>query len=326
MKKLYTLATLAASLFCCLSSSALSTVSIASINHQDATTGVADSLNKRFQITGTVYGGNLAASGKLTFFMNDGTGAIQVYASHTFGYAPTEGDSIIVVGSLTQYGGIADCGQLEIKPSATTNGDTVYKVGTGTLMAPEVVTTLDEAHESHLVRVNGLTLSYPADWTNSASGFTVRTTQNVKIYISKYTNATSVATPGATSFDVIGMESQYDTSAPYTQYYSMSPRYASDLIITATGINEVNTNALRAIAFPNPAADNITISYIAANSGEGQLTLTDISGRQLKNETLNISEGENRKEIALNALANGFYLVKLQQGDKTSVVKFCVSK
>jgi hypothetical protein len=323
MKKIYTLSLLFTLLNFSFKMYAVNAYTIGQINQTNSTTGVADSLNNRYQLTGTVYGGNLAASGKLSFFINDGTGAIQVYSSHTYGYTPVEGDSIIVVGSLTQYGGVANCGQLEIKPSPSTAGDTIYIVGTGSLVAPEVVTTLDEAHESHLLRLNGLTMSFPTDWTNSASGFSVRTTQNIKLYINKYTNAISVPSPGTSAFDIIGMESQYDTSAPYTQYYSLSPRYASD-IITYNGINEVNSNPLRAIVFPNPSAQTINVSFMSNTASTGEAEITNIAGQHVTTETLHVTEGENRKAFNVAQLASGLYFMKIKAGNEESVLRFSV--
>lgn len=325
MKKLYSTLFLAVLLITATKAVQPTYYPIGQINHQDATTGVADSLNKRFKTSGTVYGVNLAAAGKLSFFISDGTGAIQVYSPHGWGYTVNEGDSVVIVGSLTQYGGVADCGQLEIKASVATVGDTIYKAGTGTIMAAEVVSALDEAHESHLIRLNGLTMSFPADWNNSATGFSVRTSQGPKVYINKYTNATTVVSPGASAFDLIGLESQYDTSAPYTQYYSVSPRYASD-IITVTGISEVNSNALRAILFPNPSNNQITVSFMAGENTNGEISIADISGKELKKEYVYITQGENRKEFSVSDLPNGLYLMKVKDGNNMSTVKFSVIK
>ncbi len=322
MKKIYASLLLAFSLISATFAQA-PFYNIAQINHQNSTTGVADSLNKRYTLGGIVYGSSLAATGKLLFFINDGTGAISVYSSHGWSYTVTEGDSVVVIGTLTQYGGVADCGQLEIKSSVATVGDTIYRVGTGPLLAPEVVTVLDEAHESHLVRANGLTLSNVAEWTNSATGFSVHTTQNVKLYINKYTNAINVPSPGTSPFDIIGMESQYDTSAPYTEFYSMSPRYAAD-IITSTGIDELNSNPLRALVFPNPASQQLAVSFMAEKSGSSSASIYDLCGRELKNETMPITEGENRKYFSVLDLPTGLYLLKIKEGTSFSTVKFSV--
>src|SRR3954470_21881307 len=86
-------------LFAC-SLSGVNSYNISQVNHTNASTGVADSLNKRFQLSGTVYGVNFSVAGKLAFFMNDGTGAIKVYANQNYGYSPMQGDYVVVIGSL----------------------------------------------------------------------------------------------------------------------------------------------------------------------------------------------------------------------------------
>src|SRR5437868_6680011 len=130
MKKIYSIAFVFAGLFCTASTFAQTIKQIGEINHTDAN-GVADSLNKRYQVSGTVCSGNFTSSSKLLFYITDATGSIIVYCNQMYGYTPAVGDFVVVVGSLTQYGGAGDCGQLEIKPNTGVAGDTVYKVGTG---------------------------------------------------------------------------------------------------------------------------------------------------------------------------------------------------
>src|SRR5690606_6642659 len=66
-------------------------------------TGVADSLNVKCTTSGVVHGINNRATG-LQFTIHDGTGGMGVFSSTAaFGYTVTEGDSVVVIGTVEQF-------------------------------------------------------------------------------------------------------------------------------------------------------------------------------------------------------------------------------
>ena len=81
---------------------------------------------------------------------------------------------------------------------------------------------------------------------------------------------------------------------------------------------------LRDVAvYPNPAYDNVVLSFHAANTLENaSVKLLDASGRIVKNIAYqDFLRGENNVEFSIADLANGWYLVSLESLNRKMVVK-----
>ncbi|KAA3636205.1 MAG: hypothetical protein DWQ02_08675, partial [Bacteroidetes bacterium] len=198
---------------------------IGTINTVDAD-GVADSLGVECQIQGIVYGVNLRPSG-LQFTLidenNDGIGLFEF--STNYGYTVNEGDEVVVQGSIGQFNGLT-----QIDP------DTVWMVSAGNaLVAPTVVTALDETTESQLIKIENLTIVDPADWTNSGSGFNVDVTDGTNTYAMRIDADVDLygTTAPTETFNLTGLGGQFDSSSPYTSGYQILPRYMADLQVEA---------------------------------------------------------------------------------------------
>ncbi|MFN8308478.1 MAG: T9SS type A sorting domain-containing protein [Chitinophagales bacterium] len=280
---------------------------IVTIHGEDQTTFVADSNNVHCIIGGVVYGINYRKSG-LGFYINDHTGGIYVFSpSKTFGYAPTEGDSVVVSGKVSQFFGMTEFQFL----------DTVIKVSSGNgLLNPIVLSQKPiEDQESYLVRVNGLT--YTSGWTNTGSGFTVKASKGGSTYfirIDSLTSAYGTAAPSAL-FDVIGLVSQYDTGAPYDFGYDINVRRASD-IIRNVGINDINE--LNAAVYPNPTNGQLYVNTMSDESADLEVRLFGIAGQEVYATRKSLAKGENRMLFDLSQIGNGLYILELQSGNKVS--------
>ena len=254
--------------------------------------GVADSNNVKCLTSGVVYGNNFRKFG-LGFYINDHTGGIYPFSSSkTYGYTPTEGDSVVVQGRVSQYFGFNEFLL-----------DTVIKISSGNgLLAPIVLTTKpSENHECKLVRVNGLT--YTSGWTNTGSGFTVKAAKGANTYFIRIdTTTTAYGTAVPTSpFDVIGLVSQYDTGAPYDFGYTINVRYAADIIRT-TGINDANDN-VHAAVYPNPNNGEFTI-LLNTEANDAVVKLYDVLGNLVAEEKRLVTNNAITFKTNLN---NGFY-------------------
>ena len=64
--------------------------------------------------------------------------------------------------------------------------------------------------------------------------------------------------------------------------------------------------------FPNPATDEINISYAAKNSGESQIVLTDLVGRELLLQNFVSSPGEMQFRMDVSGIAPGIYLLQIK--------------
>lgn len=265
--------------------------------------GVPDSIGVICEVRGTVLGINNRATG-IQFTIYDGTGGIGVFSpSNTFGYTVNEGDSVSVVGEVGQFNGLTQMTFL----------DTVYKVGTGNLPAPKLVAFPNESVESQLIRVNNVTITNPANWNNAnAAGFTVKATSagnEFEIRIDEQTALFNEPVPQG-SFDIIGIGGQFDASSPFTSFYSVAPRYISDIIFSV-GIAEKNKGVANLKLYPNPAADKVFVSFNAEINATASLSIFDLAGKQVLANTIEIAKGENKIKTATTTLKNGLYLLKI---------------
>jgi plastocyanin len=194
---------------------------IATVSSVDAD-GVVDSLGVICQLQGLVYGIDFRGGNGVQFVMRDNTGGLVVFSTSINYYTVTEGDEIIVQGEIDQFNGL-----VEMVP------DTIILVSSGnTLEDPVVVTAFDESTEGELVRVNGVSLVDPAQWTGSGSGFNVDLTDGVNTYSIRIDNDCDLYGQSApdNTFDVVGLGWQFDNSSPYTSGYQIYPRYIADFI------------------------------------------------------------------------------------------------
>jgi len=67
---------------------------------------------------------------------------------------------------------------------------------------------------------------------------------------------------------------------------------------------------------PNPATDGITVTFRKADEGDVTMTLSDISGKTVREELLSsIKAGEHTARVATATLPSGSYLLTLRSGE-----------
>jgi DNA/RNA endonuclease YhcR with UshA esterase domain len=239
------------------------------VNTVDATTGVADSLTTVCELRGVVYGGDLDGNAGLSFTLIDATGGINVFNFNDVdNYVVTQGDSIHVVGTISQYNGLTQI---------TATSVTLISQG-NTINMPTVVTTLDESTESQLVRINGLTVV--SGWNTSGS-FNATLTDGTNTYSARIdADLIASSTIPVGTFDLIGIGGQFDNSNPHTSGYQIFPRDTSDIILApvlvstvefAMGAVTVNENAGTVtadvtIVNPTMTATTVDVMLDMANS------------------------------------------------------------
>ncbi len=253
-----------------------------------------DSLGKVVIVSGTVYGVNMRTD-SLQFTIQDATDGVEVVSYNSaFGYTVAEGDSVSLVGVVVFSNGMT---QIEIT-------DTLFKVGTGTLVSPVVVQDLDETTESKLVRLNNVTLATPSQWGTGASGYTCDITDGVGTWtlrIDAQTNLFGTPAPVG-NFNVVGIGGQFDNSSPYNSGYQILPRYTQDIILIS-GIQTVSS-AIRNV-YPNPNNGSFNVSLQITDIAN--LNLFDMAG-QLVYSTKSESSLVN---ISTSHLAKGVYFLEV---------------
>lgn len=201
---------------------------IASLRSVNAN-GVADSLNVNCAIEGVVSGGNLINNGSQFWFIDSTNSAGLLVRQPGFTlYTPTEGDVLRIYGTVTQFRGLI---QFTI--------DSLQTLGTNfTLPAPAVVTSLDESTEGRLVRINGLSLVSPSQWTGTGTGFNIDVTNGTDVFLARVASFVSLFNDPVptTAFDLIGHGGQFSSAAtaPFNDGYQILPRYSADLIPDTT--------------------------------------------------------------------------------------------
>ena len=204
---------------------------IGTVNKQTNANKAADSLNVKCRVFGTVYGVNMRTAG-MNFTIIDGTGGMGVFTNpKTFGYSVTEGDSIMLQGTVSQFQGLVQMDKL----------DTIIKISGGrTLKKSVYVQGVDETTESKLVQFRRVKLVDAAEWPATAlaaNGFKNVRVMNTSGRVDTLNIDAETDIDGSSApvgyFDVTGLGGQFDNSAPYTTRYVLSPRYMNDLKVSA---------------------------------------------------------------------------------------------
>ena len=204
---------------------------IGQVNTTNPTTGVADSLNGHYTLSGVVYGFNQRTpSAGTQFLLRDNTGGVTVFhVSKTFGYTVTEGDSVVIPGIIQSFRGL-----IEFAP------DTIIKIASGkTLKTPTAILTLGESNENDLVKMNNLmfyTTPTGGNWPATSTNVLCHTqgqTDTIIVRVLTGSTLAGTALPGASLFNIIGMVQQFSTSsaAPFAfNGYEILPRTTVDVL------------------------------------------------------------------------------------------------
>ena len=184
--------------------------------------GVADSLAAVVRLRGVVSSVDFRAAG-YSFHLQDATGGIVVFRSADLSNytSPLRGDSLEVFGVLGQYNGL-----LQLVP------DTIQlKAQNRPLPIPLVVTSLTEANEGKIVRMNGLTVTtWPSTWSGSGQNITLSDgTNSIALRVVPLSGVWNRPQPTGT-INVIGGLQQFDNSLPFTSGYQIFPRDTNDII------------------------------------------------------------------------------------------------
>lgn len=136
-------------------------------------------------------------------------------------------------------------------------------------------------------------------------------------------------------------QNKYDYYSPLSKYplFSISNTTLSTSLAGTTtetlvtinnnyktvGINESANKALANVTvYPNPAKDNINISFSNENAEPASYQLVNVLGQSIRQQSIPAVKGESLYNINLSDVESGIYFVKLTVGNKTSVTKITV--
>jgi len=222
---------------------------IPQINNVDATTGLADSNGVYCWTRGVVLGINMRPSGlQFTIWDNEGLGVFN--GSGNLGYTVTEGDSIRIRGTISQFNGLTQI-----------NPDSIQLLNSGnTIPSPVVVTTLDESTESSLVTFENAVV-VDTDPGSSGSNYTLTNgTDTITMRVDADTDIDGIFTieVGDEFCSVTGIGGQFDNSDPRFDGYQLLPR----------GIVDIDTLPCAAVpTYPIADINNVDANGVADSAG-----------------------------------------------------------
>jgi len=74
--------------------------------------------------------------------------------------------------------------------------------------------------------------------------------------------------------------------------------------------------------FPNPVKEELFTGIRNSILGDGLITITDFSGKVIKQEWINLSDGYNLINVDIKDLSNGIYIIKIISNDVKFVGRF----
>lgn len=340
MKKLSTLVLLLAVMGGAAQAQTAKTISQLRVNDANGIPNNGDTLS-RVSTTGVVYGPNTnkyRTTGGLTFILNDHQAGVKVYSTRAFGYTFHEGDSIKVVGTMSDFKGEAEL--------VTHAGDTIILLGQGTLDAPVVVPDLGsngEAQESQLIELDNIDMGTVAegsangDWgiygtsTYFTAWFNPATMHdNNSIYIDSFCNQAMFLSPKPHGiYNIVGFGAQHiGSTGNLAGGYQIVPRSLDDFhfVSNSVGIHDLAAESLEAAVYPNPACSKVNVQFVFDKNETASATITDVSGRVVLAQSVEVINGENVVTFNTANLATGMYVLTMNTSSKSLISKITISK
>lgn len=92
------------------------------------------------------------------------------------------------------------------------------------------------------------------------------------------------------------------------------------------GLGERNKEVAKLALYPNPATDKVTLVIDHNNLNEVSITLTDLSGRKVWQETRQINNGMDNLTLDLAGVQTGIYLVSMESNNYKAVSRVVINK
>ncbi len=124
----------------------------------------------------------------------------------------------------------------------------------------------------------------------------------------------------------------YAASGTYTVRLIASNAFLADTItktisVTATDVKELNIAMNQITVYPNPANENVTVSFDLLNANDVQIDLIDITGKTIR-ATNSMRFGAGMNEISLNTadITQGIYFVKVSTTELSKTKRLVIIK
>lgn len=95
---------------------------------------------------------------------------------------------------------------------------------------------------------------------------------------------------------------------------------------TATGLSEKVKEFKDVKIYPNPANNNLTLSYTLDKQENLSTTIYDLGGRVIMTRSMNSSSGHHTESFDISDLPSGMYQLELRNNDTRNIMRFQVIK
>ncbi len=132
--------------------------------------------------------------------------------------------------------------------------------------------------------------------------------------------------PEALSYNSIPYSSiSLTSSAPSMSAANFVQHTVSKTITPITeGVLNIGSTENTVMAYPNPTNGILNVDWNADANEKGTLIISDISGRELMNKTLNIRQGSGSEQVDISGFNSGIYFLSLKSGQINYITKIQV--
>lgn len=172
---------------------------------------------------------------------------------------------------------------------------------------------------------------YPSTLTEVEIGDTIRWE-----WVNGTHTTTSLNIPdGASSWDSPLSSSntffEYVIKESGTYNYKCTPHESLGMLGSFTvnsvaSIRGFQSNISDITLYPNPAKDQMHLSFEADGSNTGYLRIRDMLGKVINETSIDISPGGNQLDVQVDYLRNGIYFLEMNIRDKKKIVKRFIKK
>ena len=267
--------------------------------------------NDVYKLTGHVIVTGINDSYRHQIFIQDATGAIVIDDPNGKVTSALEtGDEIAnLYGKLTDYYGLL---QFAVSEDFNEPAISIYNDVTPLTVTVAEMQNVEymNAHQCELIRMEDVTFNETGTFVNGTKyTLTQDGTSGTGVWIHFYNVAgiTGEAIP-TTPTNLTGVN-----KISYSQYY-LIPRVAADL---GTGVPQYLTEN-DVVVYPNPVADQLTVSLRTNAFQVSDLAVYDISGKLVLSQPV----ADNQIRMSAQQLAAGNYFLRLSDGKHSVTTKF----
>jgi phosphatidylserine/phosphatidylglycerophosphate/cardiolipin synthase-like enzyme len=117
-----------------------------------------------------------------------------------------------------------------------------------------------------------------------------------------------------------------DTVPGVGVYYDSATCFVTVIADTTTGISK-SISAIKQISiYPNPAKDEVTLSFENLYGDSYSAEITDLRGRILSDTKLAAVRGLNEQTVSLRGLKDGLYLLRIYSANESAVIKLMIAR